>query len=216
MDGKAIKSAATKNKILSVSTRLFYEKGLDSTSLDEIARECGITKPLIIYHFSSKINIAKTIYREYTDDQRQIFFQKAREIENKYKNVEILMAYRLQSVKYYRDVPEAIRFFTELFTNNFGEVVQQNNSIGYFGITPSIDPDILHLRQIGAQYARRGLILHYANGDINCSWETFAWYFTNMTMMFYISQNTIRQTLPKAMKLLEDIHIDYLPYFQWK
>lgn len=40
--------------LLQVAARLFYERGYDGTSMEELARKLGITKSAIYYHVSSK------------------------------------------------------------------------------------------------------------------------------------------------------------------
>lgn len=52
---------ATKNKIIEVSTKLFYEQGYKETYLDQIAFFCGITEPLISYYFKIKPTLAKIV-----------------------------------------------------------------------------------------------------------------------------------------------------------
>jgi AcrR family transcriptional regulator len=41
-------------KILSEATRLFAEKGVDGTSIQEISDAVGVKKPSLLYHFPSK------------------------------------------------------------------------------------------------------------------------------------------------------------------
>ncbi|MAW70793.1 MAG: helix-turn-helix domain-containing protein [Actinomycetota bacterium] len=47
-------AAQTRERILDTSLAAFGLRGYDSTSLDELAAELGITKQAILYHFSSK------------------------------------------------------------------------------------------------------------------------------------------------------------------
>ncbi len=44
----------TKEKITKTALRMFLEKGYENTSLNDIAREVGITKPAIYHHFKNK------------------------------------------------------------------------------------------------------------------------------------------------------------------
>ena len=46
--------AQTSERILDTSLAAFGLRGYDSTSLDELATDLGITKQAILYHFSSK------------------------------------------------------------------------------------------------------------------------------------------------------------------
>lgn len=44
-------------QILRGAARVFLERGYDRASMDEIAREAGLTKPGLYYHFSSKTEL---------------------------------------------------------------------------------------------------------------------------------------------------------------
>lgn len=48
------KNNATKEKIILAAKKTFTSKGFDGTSVDEIAKEAGITKSLLYYYFESK------------------------------------------------------------------------------------------------------------------------------------------------------------------
>lgn len=51
---RTLDPVATRNKILDVSARLFSEKGYDAVSFAQIAKETGLPKSLIAYHFGTK------------------------------------------------------------------------------------------------------------------------------------------------------------------
>lgn len=59
-----------KNKIISTSTKLFAINGFDNTTTLQIAKEAGVTEPLLYYHFRGKeeifTDIIKRIYDEYS------------------------------------------------------------------------------------------------------------------------------------------------------
>lgn len=54
-------SQATIETILSVSAKLFLEKGFDKTSMIDIAETAGISKGAIYHHFQSKDEIIKAV-----------------------------------------------------------------------------------------------------------------------------------------------------------
>lgn len=58
---KKYNSQATIETILSVSARLFLEKGFDKTSMQDIAETAGISKGAIYHHFQSKDDIVKAV-----------------------------------------------------------------------------------------------------------------------------------------------------------
>lgn len=51
----------TKDDILEHALDLFLRQGYDTTSLEQIAEEIGITRPAVLYHFKSKETLLRTI-----------------------------------------------------------------------------------------------------------------------------------------------------------
>ena len=54
----------TKDEILKVAAHHFAKRGYEGISLDEIAKELGITKPAIYYHFKNKADLYKAVLME--------------------------------------------------------------------------------------------------------------------------------------------------------
>ena len=50
-------------KILTAATRLFAQKGVDGTSLQEISDAVGVRKPSLLYHFPSKDALHESVLR---------------------------------------------------------------------------------------------------------------------------------------------------------
>ncbi|MFT4823442.1 MAG: TetR/AcrR family transcriptional regulator [Halioglobus sp.] len=50
---------ATRQLILGVALRLFAERGHDGTTISEVARQAGVTQPLLHYYFKSKTALWK-------------------------------------------------------------------------------------------------------------------------------------------------------------
>lgn len=57
-----------KDTITSVAVELFHRKGYFATSISEIARQCGIQKASIYYHYASKEAILYQIHSTTMDD----------------------------------------------------------------------------------------------------------------------------------------------------
>lgn len=55
--------AQRRSQLLELATRVFTEKGFQSTSMDDIAAAAGVTKPVLYQHFESK----QTLYLEVLD-----------------------------------------------------------------------------------------------------------------------------------------------------
>lgn len=64
MQSKQQRRTDTRERILDVSAKLFAEKGYSATGIDEIARNVGITKSVIYYHFKNKEDILQTLIDE--------------------------------------------------------------------------------------------------------------------------------------------------------
>ncbi|MFI6321782.1 TetR/AcrR family transcriptional regulator [Nonomuraea sp. NPDC050556] len=58
----------TKKRIQTVARELFAEKGVQKTSLQDIADRLGITKPALYYHFSSREDLVRSIVQPLIDD----------------------------------------------------------------------------------------------------------------------------------------------------
>ena len=56
-------SAYKRERILEEAVKLFYERGFNGTTLDDIAGKLGVTKPFIYTHFRSKVELLEAICR---------------------------------------------------------------------------------------------------------------------------------------------------------
>ena len=61
-----------KKHIKSTALNLFSKKGFDSVGMDELARECKITKSLIYYYFKSKKDIMDSIMKDLEEDSMKM------------------------------------------------------------------------------------------------------------------------------------------------
>ncbi|GAA0911431.1 TetR/AcrR family transcriptional regulator [Nonomuraea longicatena] len=58
----------TKTRIQETALRLFLTKGIQRTSLQDIADQLGITKPALYYHFASREVLVRSIVQPLIDD----------------------------------------------------------------------------------------------------------------------------------------------------
>lgn len=54
-------ASGTRERIQDVARNLFVQKGVQRTSLQDIAAQLGITKPALYYHFSSREELVRSI-----------------------------------------------------------------------------------------------------------------------------------------------------------
>ncbi|WP_026416542.1 TetR/AcrR family transcriptional regulator [Actinomadura oligospora] len=59
----------TKQRIQKVARELFAQRGVQRTSLQEIADRLGITKPALYYHFSSREELVRSIVQPVLDEE---------------------------------------------------------------------------------------------------------------------------------------------------
>ena len=58
----------TRERIQQVARELFLEKGVQRTSLQDIALRLGITKPALYYHFTSREDLVRSIVQPLIDE----------------------------------------------------------------------------------------------------------------------------------------------------
>ena len=91
--GKYSVGLETKKKILDECKILFYEKGFEGTSFQDISDKAGVNKGLLPYHFKTKNNIAKEIYFEFSRNQRKACAAVLREEDSAVFNITSLMLF---------------------------------------------------------------------------------------------------------------------------
>lgn len=124
-----------KEKIIKESTQLFFRFGVRSVSMDDIAKEIGISKKTLYVHFKDKDELIKECMLVHDAEEKQILksFQRdatnaidemiriAKYVERMLKQVSLTMIYDLQ--KYHREAWEMINkmhnddIFIEIKTN---------------------------------------------------------------------------------------------------
>lgn len=67
--------SSTKARIQTAARELFAQKGVQKTSLQDIADRLGITKPALYYHFSSREELVRSIVQPLVDDGEAFIHQ---------------------------------------------------------------------------------------------------------------------------------------------
>jgi AcrR family transcriptional regulator len=103
--------SGTKQRILDTARELFARKGVQKTSLQEIAAELGITKPALYYHFGSRDELVRSIVQPMIDDGEAFIADLER--REKLDPRELLVAYFDFNMRYRADI---MMVLTELST----------------------------------------------------------------------------------------------------
>ncbi len=113
---------STKQKIVKTGLRLFLQKGYERTSLNDIAREVGISKPAIYHHFRNKDELFHQVLTFFFEEMGKWSSQRFAQC----KNMKDLLRAFFQSLTSFRDVADtllgeqkkkAAYSFLELFIN---------------------------------------------------------------------------------------------------
>ncbi len=84
-------AARTKDRVLDAALSAFGTKGYDSTSLDDVAAEVGVTKQAILYHFPTKEELLRASIDVAVDELGAALGQAARGAEGGFGRIEALV-----------------------------------------------------------------------------------------------------------------------------
>jgi AcrR family transcriptional regulator len=105
----------TRRRIQDVARELFSEKGVQRTSLQDIASRLGITKPALYYHFSSREELVRSILQPLIDEgERFLAEQEKRSATDPAKPRELLEGYFDFHFRHRADLVYAVTELTTL------------------------------------------------------------------------------------------------------
>lgn len=158
----------TKERILRIGLRLFLQKGYDKTSLNDIARQVGISKPAIYHHFKNKDELFHGVLSFFFEEMAK--WSKSR-FESCKTLRELLKAF-FQSLTSFREVADTI--FGKQGKNapySFLELLL-TASKRHPGIQKRIEQGFLMTRRFLKEELVKAQRKGEIRGDIDC--ETFA------------------------------------------
>jgi AcrR family transcriptional regulator len=189
----------TKEKILNACKKLFYEKGYDDTTYDDICREGNVNRGLIHYHFQGKFNIGRQVFSKFLVDNNEIV---AKLVKRKFPDtpVEYLAAVNMRSYltlfqndenlrRFYYQISRVTQFTTAHL--DFGE----NYHRRYFDAFGMHPPD-MDLRFIAAAVMGMSSSVHimYMHGYLDTNVED---YIDHRISLFYSLMNVSREQIDK-------------------
>jgi AcrR family transcriptional regulator len=215
------KQKTNKDMIIEHSTRLFYDNGLNNTSFDEIARSCGITKPLITYHFVTKANLAKEVADKITAYINNYVSERVYKCFDEYDLQYSTAAAIIQMLRLYNEDEKARRFFCDYLnlgfevqlTANFIRFYKIHERQLHFEVDKSIDE--LTMLSTSALFSTFSLAYAYFTGRLNCSFDDFCDYAVRLNFQFMkVDDNRIYEIMKEGKNILEKLDIKVLPYFR--
>ena len=145
-------TVSTREQILKVALRLFAVEGYRQTSMDDIAREVGISKPAIYHYFNGK----EALFRQIVDDALSFHRKVIEQIAKRSLTLPELIEESIKSaLGVIRDTPDLIRMLVRLISTSEG--------VEEFLDVHRIDSEIhqmeveLFRQAFGAEHLRPGL-----------------------------------------------------------
>jgi TetR/AcrR family transcriptional regulator len=83
-----VSSVSTKHRVVAVATVAFAERGVNGASLDDLARQLGVTKQTILYHFGSKDGLVAAVLSQAADDLFAVLEEASRSSQPGWERVE--------------------------------------------------------------------------------------------------------------------------------
>ena len=103
----------TRDQIIQAAIHLFAVKGYAQTGMEEIAKEVGISKPAIYYHFESKEKLFEALLQRVDEFHSGVFAELARMNLSLPDLIEELIRRTIHEI---RELPDWIRMFHRLLS----------------------------------------------------------------------------------------------------
>lgn len=101
-----------REQLLLVARKVFAEKGFQATTMDDIAKEAGFTKPILYQYFDSKIELYREIVNETADQLLASLREAVSKVDSPREKIEV--AFRV----YFEMVVESTDAFRILFIHS--------------------------------------------------------------------------------------------------
>ena len=208
---------SNRSEILETAYWLFYEKGYNAASLEDIAGKCGVTKQAITYHFGSKQGLGREVSSLLAERNFRNFTKRIQALVGECQPDVLNAAHLIWFSHVYKHDEKAFRFFREfiLVDDNFNDILQS--------VTPSYErivekgdlgpvDAVRQMQMLSAFYAGKGLLFQYSTGNLSCSEEMFEqYYFSNYYHMFYTNEEQ-KRLYKKGVETLKKAGMENLPY----
>jgi TetR/AcrR family transcriptional regulator len=107
--------------ILNAALVVFSQHGFRGSTLDQIAKAAGLSKPNLLYYFPSK----EAIHRELLSGQMEIWLAPLRRIDANGEPVDEIVAYVLRKLEMARELPRESRLFANEIVQGAPRILDQ-------------------------------------------------------------------------------------------
>lgn len=163
---KTLKGESTKEKIISVSKKRFYNFGYKNTRISDIAADAGIIKGNISYYFAKKDDILKDIFRLFLDEVYNYVQQNSNYAKDENEQLYNFCRYTLILYRIIFSDKNNIRCYHEMIQNKSNyRVLNEFISCQYKDILSSLgisfDDDDYMIFLLSEFGSRREIILYF-------------------------------------------------------
>ncbi len=224
MKTTANKDKTQKSNILLAARKLFYEQGYKNTYLGQIADICGVTKPLISYHFNSKAALANKVAEAYIAENKNHIALKVYEYFFRMQNYDLQVStaveIHLTQLAIIQD-KNVSRFDSERADDKYDEMYSQYNLPLYqihdrrYKLNINHDIDEIAMISKAAPAAAHAVTYAYLKGELKCSLEECLDYVTALHFrLMRIDDERVDEIISKSNEIINTVHFEIAPYFK--
>jgi AcrR family transcriptional regulator len=188
--------AGTRDRILATAARLFSERGYEHTPISQVAREAGVSKALVLWHFESKENLfraalGRTLEPYFIDVEELEGLDEVAQIErlvdlfyefvrdNVY-SVRFLLTFMIGGERNPADISERVRDLYRVFRSLLADVIETGRQRGTLraDVNPALDAGLILASLDGV------LIEHFMNHERDPS-----------DLLAYLKQSYVRRLI---------------------
>jgi len=212
---------AKRDAIIESAFKLFYTNGADDTSFEAIASDCGITAPLISYHFKTKSKLVEELanlltYRIAKSVSEKIYINNLRYNPKVCFAANIIIIHKLLS-----EDEKARRFFLYFLNSGFEYNFIDGHKDYYtsldryycFGLDRSNDE--ISLMSTSLLFSAFGLTYAFFTDRLNCTMKQMTQYMIREQFrLMHVNEEEIGGIVEEAEKLVDLLDFKFEPYFQ--
>ena len=211
-----------RDKILESARKIFYDQGYNGTYLEHIAKDCGISKQLLIYYYPSKSILADYVLLRNSEELKDLVNQRMRHyfggmddlqvctaVEIKLINLQILRDKKVQRFQLEtQEILNATPWTEEDF--RFYQMHLERYNL-------DIDVSRDELRMLASVFSGgiTVLLTNYCSGIIRCSESQFLDYIIEVLYrLMKVDRQRINEINKMSNAILEILNFQFRPYFK--
>ncbi len=216
-----ISSAQKKEMILASARKIFYDQGYDKAFLELIAKDCGLSKQLLIYYFPNKASLANAVFDQIAMEVKHLIEKKMFFYFGGMEDLQVCTAVelKLSALMYLRD-EKAMRFQRETAFLTTNPSLANGNMAFYDMHVQRYDlhlnEEIDELKMIADILDASGAVLlsNYSYGAYRCNEEQFLDYMVELLYhLMKLPQERIEEINRMSNSILELLDFHFKPYF---